>query len=101
MAANSAKHPETGQPETLWDSAHDYLRVIRNDLETEAQVGLHPWEQHPERPTRLLVTVEMFAHVGPPSEPGGTPAEKPVIDYDTVRRAVRGWPSRPHTPLLE
>lgn len=25
----------------------------------------------------------------------------PFIDYDSVRDAIRGWPGRPHTDLLE
>jgi len=62
------------------------------DIATEAQVGLHPWEQHPERPTRLVVNVELFAGRLAPGE---------FLDYDPVRRAIRAWPGRPHTPLLE
>jgi len=70
----------------------DHVRVFLRDVVTEAQVGLHPWERHAERPTRLLVNVEMFAGRLPP----GT-----FLDYDRVREAIRAWPARPHTPLLE
>jgi dihydroneopterin aldolase len=28
-------------------------------------------------------------------------APVPFIDYDSVRDAIRGWPTRPHTDLLE
>jgi len=79
-----------------WDPARDHVRVVLRDVEVEARVGLHPWERHPERPTRLLVTVEMFAHLD-----AGAGAADRFIDYDPVRDAIRRWPARPHTPLLE
>ena len=77
--------------DALWDPRRSYVRVVLRDVQTEAQVGLHPWERHPERPTRLSVTVEMFAY----AEAGG------YIDYDPLRAALRAWPGRPHTDLLE
>src|SRR5258708_21577887 len=75
-----------------------YIRVVLRDIETEAHVGLHPWEQHPQRPTRLIVNVEMFAPLVRPLS-----AETPdsMLDYDPVRGALKTWPTRPHTPLLE
>ncbi len=73
----------------LWDATTSYVRAMLKDVQTEAQVGLHPWERHPERPTRLVVCVEMFAH-------GAV-----FLDYDPVRAAIRAWPGRPHTDLLE
>ncbi len=82
----------------LWDSARSHVKVMLRDVQVEVQVGLHPWEQHPERPTRLLVNVEMYAHSegkGVGGDPNG------FIDYDPIRAALRGWPNRPHTPLLE
>ena len=91
MAAKSDSSP-------LWDAASDYIRVVLRDVEVEAQVGLHPWERHPERPSRLLVSVEMFAHLAHARAGEG---KEPVIDYDRVRSGLRGWSSRPHTPLLE
>src|SRR5258708_277798 len=81
-----------------WDPASDYIRGVLCDVEVEAHVGLHPWERHPERPSRLLVSVEMFAHLARGRAAAG---EKPVIDYDRVRNGLQGWASRPHTPLLE
>ncbi len=70
----------------------DFIRVFLRDVAAEARVGLHPWEQHPERPTRLVVNVEMRARRLGPGE---------FLDYDPVRAAIRCWPGRPHTPLLE
>ncbi len=78
----------------LWDASRSHVKVVLRDVVVETQVGLHPWEQHPERPTRLLVNVEMYAH---------TEAMRPgeFIDYDPIRAALKTWPTRPHTPLLE
>ncbi len=80
-----------------WNGASDYIRVILRDIVTEAHVGLHPWERHPERPTRLVVNVEMFAAL---HGPAATTAQG-LIDYDPIRDALKAWPSRPHTDLLE
>src|ERR1051326_4460237 len=75
-----------------------YIRVVLRDVETEAHVGLHPWEQHPERPTRLIVNVEMFA---PLTRPLSAETPETIVDYDPIRAALKTWPDRPHTPLLE
>src|SRR5690242_16748602 len=93
MKANPPAHARP-----LWDSSSDYIQVSLHDVEVEAHVGLHPWEQHPERPSRLLVTVEMFAHLARGRAVGSA---RPLIDYDRVRNGLRGWSSRPHTLLLE
>ena len=77
--------------------APDQLRVMLRDVLTEAHVGLHPWERHPDRPTRLIVSVEMFADL----KPGQTAASYPLLNYDPVRSALKSWPYRPHTDLLE
>jgi 7,8-dihydroneopterin aldolase/epimerase/oxygenase len=75
-----------------------YIKAVLRDVVTEARVGLHPWEQHPERPTRLVVNVEMFAPlVGTLSAESRTS----ILDYDPIRNAIKEWPTRPHTPLLE
>ncbi len=67
-------------------------------MTVECHVGLHPWERHPERPSRLIVNVEMFA----PAAGGRLDREgAPFLDYDPVRAALRTWPTRKHTPLLE
>ncbi len=76
----------------VFDPLRSHVRVVLRDVQTEAQVGLHEWERHPERPTRLLVNVDMLA---PHDAAAG------FIDYDRVRAAIRAWPARPHTELLE
>ena len=79
-----------------WDPNRSHIRVMLRGLETQAHVGLHAWERHPERPTRLVVNVDLLA-------PGGGPLDttSPSMDYDTIREALRAWPDRPHTNLLE
>jgi 7,8-dihydroneopterin aldolase/epimerase/oxygenase len=76
----------------------NHIRVVLRDIVTEAHVGLHPWERHPERPTRLIVNVEMFA---PLVQPLSTESRETLVDYDPIREALKTWPARPHTPLLE
>lgn len=98
MPGMAAKPEPNPHPSPLWDAASDYIGVVLHDVEVEAHVGLHPWEQHPERPSRLLVTVEMFAHLARGRAVGSA---RPLIDYDRVHNGLRGWSSRPHTPLLE
>lgn len=79
--------------QTPFPPDRDQMRVMLRDVIVEARVGLHPWERHPERPTRLLVNVEMFV---PYPVPGGG-----FVDYDPIRAALKTWPGRPHTDLLE
>jgi dihydroneopterin aldolase len=79
-------------------SSGSYIRVVLRDIETEAHVGLHPWERHPERPTRLIVNVEMFA---PLLRPLSAETPDTILDYDPIRAALKAWPNKPHTALLE
>jgi dihydroneopterin aldolase len=81
-----------------WDPNRSHIRVVLRDVEVQASVGLHAWERHPERPTRLIVNVEMFAPAEGPVDGGGTAG---IIDYDRVRSVIVTWPSRPHVELLE
>ncbi len=73
-------------------------RTFLKDIETEANIGLHPWEQFKERPTRLLITVELFSDVLVSFTPGSA---HDFIDYDVVRDHVRAFKNRPHVLLLE
>jgi len=82
----------------IWDGSRDYRRIILRNVQIEARVGLHPWEMHPERPTRLIVNVEMFVPL--PDGAADETAES-IVNYDAIRDALRAWPQRPHTPLLE
>lgn len=75
----------------------DYLcaRILR--AEVDVQLGLHGWEQHREKPTRLWVDAELYAY----DPPAAVASLQDVIDYDRVRDYIRSWNARPHTPLLE
>ena len=81
---------------TSWDPNRSHVRVMLRGLQTQAHVGLHPWEKHHERPTRLIVNVDLLA-----STEGPLSTTTPHIDYDSIRRALQAWPDRPHTGLLE
>ena len=69
----------------VWDPNRSHMRVALRGVRTQAHVGLHAWERHPERPTALLVSVEMFA----PTDGALGDTRAPVIDYDIVRNALR------------
>ena len=80
-----------------WRHAGDHVRVLLSDVAVDVRIGLHPWERHPERPTRLIVNVEMFA-AWPLPQAGD---EGGFIDYDRVRDHVASWRVRDHVELLE
>jgi dihydroneopterin aldolase len=80
----------------LEDWLRDHVRVIIADAIVERRCGVHPWERHVERPSRLKITVEMIARLA--TGPMGT---KSFIDYDRIRDFLKTFPSLPHTDLLE
>jgi len=80
-----------------WRNAGDQVRVLLSDVAVDVRIGLHPWERHPERPTRLIVNVEMFAAWPLPK----TGPEVGFIDYDRVRDHIASWRGRDHVELLE
>lgn len=78
--------------------AGGYQRFILKDIVTEVRLGFHPWEQHPERPQRVVVNVEMYADDVPSPD---TETSGPVVDYDPIRSAIRAWAGRPQTKYIE
>jgi 7,8-dihydroneopterin aldolase/epimerase/oxygenase len=82
----------------IWDASRDHVRATLRNVVVEVQVGLHPWEQHPERPSRLIVNVDMYAAL--PARGVATTRDN-MIDYDPVRSAIMAWRGRPHVPFLE
>lgn len=74
----------------------DWLCGMLRGMEVEVRVGLHPWERHPERPARLLISVDMWARLAGRADAPGT-----FIDYDPVRAAIAGLREKPHIDLLE
>ncbi len=80
-----------------FDPHKSHQKIVLRGLKTDINVGLHPWEMHRERPTRVVVDVEIFSQC----EQLGDSMET-IIDYDPIRALVtQDWPTRPHTPLLE
>jgi dihydroneopterin aldolase len=72
------------------------VRVTLSDFETHLRLGVHAWERHEERPTRLLVSVELELPLARYyAEAGG------YLNYDPIRTFLAGWPSRAHTNYLE
>ncbi len=87
----------TPYPGTPFMGEHGYARMMIRDLVTEVRLGVHPWERHDERPQRIVINVELFADdIGKPSDDVSS-----IVDYDYIRQAIRGWPARPHTVLIE
>jgi 7,8-dihydroneopterin aldolase/epimerase/oxygenase len=84
-------------PAVPFTGEHGYARMMIRDLATEVRLGVHPWERHAEKPQRVLVNVELFADdLGKPTEEVSS-----IVDYDYIREAIRGWPAREHTVLIE
>ena len=76
--------------------SNDYIRIVLKDVVVEAHIGLHPWERHPERPSRLRISVDLFAHLQ-----DGPLAADTFIDYDGIRDFLLTLKDRPHTDLIE
>jgi dihydroneopterin aldolase len=72
------------------------ISIVLRDIELVVQVGEHPWEQHPERPTRLHLSITLtFAYAGYFDKHGG------YVDYDPLRKVLKDLEQRPHTNRLE
>jgi dihydroneopterin aldolase len=72
------------------------VRVTLADFEIHLALGLHPWERHPQRPTRLLVSVELELPLARYyAEASG------YIDYDPIYAHIATWADRPHTERIE
>ena len=79
-----------------WRQLPDSQTSILEDVELWVRCGLHPWERHPERPNRLLVSVALYTSTRfAPATGAG------YLDYDRVRDHLKTWPGRPHVDLLE
>ena len=77
-------------------SQSDHLIVRLKNVVVETRCGIHPWEQHPERPNKLSIDISLFAKLEHRSL-----ATFGYIDYDHIRDFLKGFPEREHTPLLE
>lgn len=77
-------------------SGEDYIAVTLDDVCVNVSCGIHPWERHPERPTRLLVSASLYAPLKTRRA-----ADTPIIDYDVVRDRIIGLEREGHIDLLE
>jgi 7,8-dihydroneopterin aldolase/epimerase/oxygenase len=91
------KVPKSPPAMPVWSTDKGYVRMMIRDLVTEVQLGLHPWERHPEKPQRIVINVEMYAAPQSRRVKGVTS----IVDYDYVREAIRKWPRRKHTVFIE
>ena len=72
------------------------IAIALEGAELHVHVGEHPWEKHPERPTRLRVDLRLtFDYRAYHDHHGG------YIDYDPLRTFLKGLEGKPHVAKLE
>ncbi len=77
-------------------SGEDHIVLALDDVCVNISCGLHPWERHPERPTRLMVSVRLYAPLST-----ARADQMPIIDYDRVRNQILALEKEGHIDLLE
>lgn len=72
------------------------VAIAFSGVELNIQLGEHPWERHPERPTRLRIDLTLtFAYADYFGRHGG------YVDYDPLRAFLKQLERAPHTDKLE
>lgn len=72
------------------------VSIAMRGVELVVQVGEHPWEKHPERPTRLSINITLlFGYDDYFNKHGG------YVDYDPLRKFLKSLEQREHTNRLE
>lgn len=72
------------------------IAVALEGAELRVNVGEHPWEKHPEHPTRLHVDLVLtFEYRAYNEQHGG------YVDYDPLRAFLKGLEHKPHVEKLE
>jgi len=74
----------------------DHQHVILQDVDLKVRCGLHPWEKHPERPNRLLISIDLYS-----ATPFDHESQTGYMDYDRVYRHLLTFEHREHVLLLE
>src|SRR5436853_7096147 len=74
----------------------NYVRTRLVDILTTARCGIHPWERHPERPTRLLINVDLYSELQ-----RGQSTDTGYVDFNRIRDFIKTFPGREHADLLE
>jgi dihydroneopterin aldolase len=77
-------------------SGEDHIVVALDDVCVNVNCGLHPWERYPERPTRLFISVRLYAPLAT-----ARASDAPIIDYDIVRDRIRALETEGHIDLVE
>lgn len=77
-------------------SGEDHIVVALDEVSVNVSCGLHPWERHPERPTRLIVSVRLYAPLTLRRA-----EDMPIIDYDVVRARILALQNEGHIDLVE
>jgi dihydroneopterin aldolase len=72
------------------------VSIVLERAELRVNVGEHPWERHPQHPSRLVVDVALsFGYRAYFEEHGG------YVDYDPLRAFLIGLQGKPHVAKLE
>lgn len=72
------------------------VSIAMRGIELIVRIGEHPWEKHPERPTRLAINITLtFAYSDYFGKHGG------YVDYDPLRKFLKALEQREHTERLE
>jgi dihydroneopterin aldolase len=77
-------------------SGEDHIVLALDDVCVNISCGLHPWERHAERPTRLMISARIYALLTTPRAD-----QMPIIDYDRVRNRILDLENEGHIDLLE
>jgi dihydroneopterin aldolase len=73
-----------------------YTRIILQNVEVTARVGLAPWEQ--QRSQRLIVNIELYTAS---QDYLGDVTSDSIIDYCPLYERIQSWQTREHTDLIE
>jgi len=72
------------------------ISIVFKSAELSIQIGEHPWEKFPDRPTRLIVDLTLtFDYRDYFERHGG------YVDYDPLRTFFKELETKPHVNQLE
>ncbi|MCW2315220.1 dihydroneopterin aldolase [Rhodoblastus acidophilus] len=77
-------------------NGEDHIVLALDEVSVNVSCGLHPWERHPERPTRLIISVRLYAPLST-----ARAEQMKIIDYDKVRNRILALEKDGHIDLLE
>lgn len=72
------------------------IAIEMRGVTLRVRIGEHPWERHPERPSRIEIDLTLhFAYADYFEKHGG------YVDYDPLRAFLKGLEGRPHVDRIE